>query len=437
MGPAQRLWMPIAMLLLVTSSLAHGGMVPYTVRSATADAFGAKQLNGNPPTYELRRNASSTSWVLFLEGGGWCFGATAEATISSCTTRAGFKRWVEGETLDYGGILGGDCVLNPGFCGWNAVFLHYRDGASFGSNRADPISVKFANGSAGARLWMRGRPSFDAIVYELQTIHGMSAASEVATFTKYTSRPQSFLIYVPQVILSGGSAGGLAVFYNLDHLGELLGPSVRLTGFPDAGFFLDEPSQQSASYTYRQNFIAADPVWNVTGSQGTNAHCLEAYAKEESWKCLMAQYITPHLQTPVFIMNSAYDAYQLPNIGGLTLCPVSTQEKPCNDTAAQMYGMRFKGIVKAAIAHDTRNGMFVDSCYVHEQNVNYCSTQTMPNCVGWDPRESGSLKWNYTTQVMGFTPQQAFDRWYHQQVNTMLLDDAVLQQNPSCIYHTP
>ena len=28
----------------------------------------------------------------------------------------------------------------------------------------------------------------------------------------------------------------------------------------------------------------------------------------------MAEYISEHLKTPIFIMNSAYDAYQLPNI---------------------------------------------------------------------------------------------------------------------------
>ena len=44
-----------------------------------------------------------------------------------------------------------------------------------------------------------------------------------------------------EVILSGGSAGGLAVFYNLDHLVTLLPPNVRVTGFPDAGFFMDAP----------------------------------------------------------------------------------------------------------------------------------------------------------------------------------------------------
>ena len=49
------------------------------------------------------------------------------------------------------------------------------------------------------------------MIYELQHTHGMSTPSEV--------------------ILSGGSAGGLAVFYNLDHLATLLPATTRLTGF--------------------------------------------------------------------------------------------------------------------------------------------------------------------------------------------------------------
>jgi hypothetical protein len=29
-------------------------------------------------------------------------------------------------------------------------------------------------------------------------------------------------------------------------------------------------------------------------------------------------------------------------------------------------------------------GAFVDSCFVHEQNVDYCSGQSLPNCLGWN-----------------------------------------------------
>ena len=56
--------------------------------------------------------------------------------------------------------------------------------------------------------------------------------------------------------------------YNLDHLATLLPATTRLTGFPDAGFFLDGVNSQTQQHDYRNNFIGADPVWNVTGSGG-------------------------------------------------------------------------------------------------------------------------------------------------------------------------
>ena len=195
------------------------GMTSRTVPQPTADKHGAKCLNGAAPSVEIRLNASSTKWILFLEGGGWCYGATSNATIASCASRGGF---VPGEpsasgyrgVQDYGGVMGSSPETNPDFYTWNAIFIHYCDGASMGSSRTDPIAVKDHKGNP-AKLWMRGRNNFNAVIDDLLMTQGMGKATEV--------------------ILSGGSAGGLAVFYNLDHLVTLLPPSVRVTGFPDAG----------------------------------------------------------------------------------------------------------------------------------------------------------------------------------------------------------
>eukprot|EP00039_Didymoeca_costata_P003304 m.66724 g.66724 ORF g.66724 m.66724 type:complete len:445 (+) comp11829_c0_seq1:35-1369(+) len=400
-------------------------MQPMTVPQQLADKLGAKQLNGDAPIYLMRRNLNSDKWIVYLEGGGWCYGQTEEETIQSCIHRAGFvpddtPTKTSGSTheegkysidfSDYGGILGANCTTNPGFCEWNAVFVHYRDGGSFGSNRAEPIQAKFRNGSK-ALMWMRGRPSFNAVVADLQQNHGMSAATEV--------------------ILTGSSAGGLAVLYNLDHFAGLLGQNVRLTGFPDAGFFLDAMNV-NGEYYYRNNFIAADPVWNITGSGGTNKACLASQSKATAWKCLMAQYIIPYLQTPLYVLNSAYDAYQLPNILQ-TPCPVSTKDKPCNATQSQQYGKMFKDLVTTVINSSNKNGVYVCSCWVHAQNVNYCSNQNMPNCVGWSPLESGSRKWGYTTKVHGLTPQEAFSAYYFNNTHHNMIDDETQQQNPTCI----
>lgn len=243
-----------------------------------------------------------------------------------------------------------------------------------------------------------------------------------------------------EIILSGGSAGGLAVFYNLDHLATLLPKGVRLTGFPDAGFFLDAPTQADGSHSYRDNFVGADPVWNVTGSGGTNLKCLSANTGQE-WKCLMAPYIAEHLETPVFVMNAAYDAWQMGNV--LQTQCVPTPTKAC--TAAQNASLRsfreqFVANISRVTAGKPRNGFYLDGCYVHEQNVDYCSGQGMPNCVGWSPLEPGSKKWGYTTSVAvsdgrKLTPQEAFGAYYRgDAAAAVALDTHAFFDNPSCVY---
>lgn len=406
---------------LTPASVSSTEVLPVDV----AAKFGAKCLDGSPPTFELTRNVSSTKWVLFLEGGGWCFGPDANATLESCAHRAGFV-WPpvsEGErgagdkqrdtpsssnnnnnfrvkesqlqdptsmqfqsfannlpqfattssSADIGGVMAQDPAVNPDFYTWNKVFLHYCDGSSFGGGRDEPIAVSTHDGKP-AQMWMRGRNNFNALIAYLQDTIGMANATEV--------------------ILSGGSAGGLAVFYNVDHLATLLPEGVRLTAFPDAGFFLDAVDT-TGEHSYRAGFQGADPVWNVTGSgganlllcfcavahrclgmcgaggsegserdfvlprqectatgtassktfdcthapdgilpffhffffccvfvwfwfwfltvSGTNAKCLAANGGEE-WKCLMAPYLAQYIETPLFVMNSVYDAYQLPNV---------------------------------------------------------------------------------------------------------------------------
>ena len=234
------------------------------------------------------------------------------------------------------------------------------DGSSFGSGRVGSVPVWTRDGKE-RQMWFRGRNNFDAIIGWLQTEHGMADATEV--------------------ILSGGSAGGLAVFYNLDHLATLLSPGVRLTGFPDAGFFLDAP-RLSGDHKFAKAFKVTDALWNVTGSGGTNARCLAAMAagegsrwttsaSKQDWRCLMAPYIAPHVETPIYVMNSGFDVWQLREILGAeciptpaTRCTVA-QNRSLREYYHQMVG-NITGTVLAG-AGASRNGVYLDSCYVHEQ----------------------------------------------------------------------
>ena len=353
---------------LVITSLAD------TLPQDVADAFGAACLDGSPPQYELFRNESSQKWILFLEGGGWCYGQTPNATKKSCAGRGGFvwpptseiqsgsaskneaaaDRSAFGGSADIGGIMAQDPAINPDFHSWNKVFVHYCDGASFGGFATDPVAVSTRDGKP-AQMWLRGRGNFNAMISYLQLTLGMDKATEV--------------------ILSGGSAGGLAVFYNLDHLATLLPRTTRLTGFPDAGFFLDGARASDGAHAYRDAFIGADPVWNVTASGGTNLACLADQSPGEEWKCLMAPYIAKYVSTPYFVLNSAYDAWQMGNILA-TACLPAPNRAPCSayeNTTLLAYHNQFLVDIKAVTNGKPKNGVFIDGCYVHEQNVNYCS----------------------------------------------------------------
>ena len=55
------------------------------------------------------------------------------------------------------------------------------------------------------------------------------------------------------------------------------------------------------------------PFWNLTAGMataypGVNARCVSAYeAKQETWRCLFAEYALPFISVPVFTINSLYD----------------------------------------------------------------------------------------------------------------------------------
>jgi hypothetical protein len=159
-------------------------------------------------------------------------GATIAETLESC-----LNWWGQGTndspltSPDYGGFLSADPNINPTFYNWNMAFFMYCDGASFGSAASAPYNV------SDRSLWLRGRANFDALVEDLITNYGLGNTTNVT------------------VILSGGSAGALAVYYNLDHFSAIVPPSVNVLGFPDAGFFLDAINIITGEYTYRSNFI--------------------------------------------------------------------------------------------------------------------------------------------------------------------------------------
>lgn len=379
---------------IVTSTAQNNPLVWSVIPQAFADQYGAACLDGSPPgLYTYLQDPAK--WVIFIEGGGWSFDTTVNGTILNAAQRAmggGGSSKYNGGSLVVGGQLSTDPSINPHFYNHSLVFIHYCDGTSHSSNSALPVPVpaemrqiltekaryemqytpettEFRTVNVPSQVYFRGRSNLLAVLNYLKQNTSISTATDI--------------------VVSGGSAGATSAYLALDILPAVF-PSSKVMGAPDAGFFLDAYNVGQQIMWYRTCFQAADQVWNSTGSGGVNARCLQAYPNA-TWKCFIPQYYAAMIQTPYIILNSAYDMWQILNdlqIG----CVPSMDGKgasgigPCNSSQmdiVQAYRTSQLQAVAPALAVSS-TGIFIDSCFVHETNVDYCSSQSLPNCIGWN-----------------------------------------------------
>ncbi|KAI3680003.1 hypothetical protein L2E82_50740 [Cichorium intybus] len=133
------------------------------------------------------------------------------------------------------------------------------------------LSASFSGGVVVlvTNLHFRGARVFNAIVDELLN-KGMRFASNV--------------------LLSGSSAGGLASILNCDKFRELFPASTRVKCFSDAGYF-SHVKDLSGKYKFE-----------------------EYYDMIVTLHCFYPQFAIPYVKTPVFILQTTYDTFQVQNI---------------------------------------------------------------------------------------------------------------------------
>ena len=113
-------------------------------------------LDGSPGAFYVRRNASSTQWRIFFEGGGWCYDA------ADCANRAtgnlGSSNGYPPSISNGGsGMMSTDAGMNPTFYGANTVYMKYCDGDSFAGARDGPLDVP---GGDVSPIYFRGQVWF-------------------------------------------------------------------------------------------------------------------------------------------------------------------------------------------------------------------------------------------------------------------------------------
>ncbi|EYU29129.1 hypothetical protein MIMGU_mgv1a023759mg [Erythranthe guttata] len=306
----------------------------------SAVAKGAVCLDGSPPAYHLDKGSGdgTNNWLIHLEGGGWCNNVTT--CISRANGHLGSSKHMSNRTMFFG-IANNDPQFNPDFYNWNRVVVRYCDGASFTGDieAVDPAT----------NLYYRGARVFVAVMEDLLD-KGMKNAKNV--------------------ILTGCSAGGLASMLHCDRFKDLLPMGTNVKCMADAGFFLNVKDVSG-------NRRFEDFINDVVETHGSAKNLpLSCTSKMKPGLCFFPQQVVQEIQTPLFIVNAAYDAWQIKNVLAPAIADPSgiwynctTDIRNCSTAQLQtLHGFRKEFLNEfSAIGTSITRGYFINSCFAHCQ----------------------------------------------------------------------
>uniref|UniRef100_A0A0D9YKS1 Pectin acetylesterase n=1 Tax=Oryza glumipatula TaxID=40148 RepID=A0A0D9YKS1_9ORYZ len=316
---------------LVDLTLVHG-----------AKEKGAVCLDGTPPGYHWLPGFGdgSNKWLLHLEGGSWCRNRT------SCDhrkkTSLGSSAYME-TRVEFVGILSDDKAQNPDFYNWNKVKIRYCDGASLSGNVQDEHQY-------GATFFFRGQRIWEAVMAELLP-KGLARAK--------------------QAFLTGCSAGGLSTYIHCDDFRALLPKDSTVKCLADGGFFLDV--EDISGRRYMRGFYN-----DVARQQDLRKRFPGCSSDMEPGQCFFPQEVAKGITTPMFILNPAYDVWQIEHV----LTPDGSDPQnlwqdcrmditKCNTKQLEILQGFRKSLLDAISEFKKKRGwgMFIDSCFIHCQSM--------------------------------------------------------------------
>ncbi|XP_058214133.1 pectin acetylesterase 12-like isoform X4 [Rhododendron vialii] len=241
--------------------------------------------------------------------------------------------------IPFTGILSNKAEENPDFFNWNRVKLRYCDGASFAGDGEDKA----------AKLEFKGQRIWSAAMEELMS-RGMHNTN--------------------QALLSGCSAGGLASILHCDEFRDLFPGSTKVKCLSDAGLFLDA-ADVSGGHTLRKFF------GGVVSLQGVRKNLPSTCTNHlDPTSCFFPENLIANIKTPLFILNAAYDSWQVQESLAPAAADPSGYWRDCKMDHAQcteaqvqfLQGFR-NHMLNAVKGFSTseQNGLFINSCFAHCQ----------------------------------------------------------------------
>eukprot|EP00850_Spirogloea_muscicola_P012731 SM000083S22778 [mRNA] locus=s83:487333:491162:+ [translate_table: standard] len=364
----------------VTPSPPHppAALGPVQLVLGAAASRGARCLDGSPASYFFRKGFGSglNRWIIYFEvglgtlllwslllfstihapsklwpaltasragaqGGAWC------TTLADCYARSftGLGSSMLGTSIPNSGFFSLNSHLNPEFYNWNVINVHYCDGASYSGYRVQPLVYK------GRRLYFRGRSILSAVITDALS-RGLSSSE--------------------QVLVGGCSAGGLTSLLQCDSIRARMPKNATVKCTSDAGVFLDMPDV-SGKYSYRIQVSQMHKLHNMTKS--LQPGCLATRAPALQYKCLFVQNFLKYVKTPVYIINSNYDIYNLKSlVAPVVADPTGKTLRNCIEHLGSCTALQLKRIQSFRLAMMTAvtsgttsasDGAYLFSCFGH------------------------------------------------------------------------
>ncbi|XP_057996909.1 pectin acetylesterase 8 isoform X2 [Hevea brasiliensis] len=332
------LWLNLLVFVLLLMKI-EGFYVGITYLNNAVEK-GAVCLDGSPPAYHLDKGFGTgiNSWLVHFEGGGWCNNVTT--CLARKKTRLGSSKQMVTQ-LPFSGIMHNRRKFNPDFYNWNRVKIRYCDGASF---TGDVQEVNPAT-----NLHFRGARIFLAVIEDLLA-KGMKNAENA--------------------LLSGCSAGGLASILHCDSFRALLPMGTKVKCLSDAGYFINVKDVSGAPHI--QTFFSQ--VVSLHGSAKNLP--LSCTSRLNPALCFFPQYVVQQIRTPLFVLNAAYDSWQIKNILAPSVADPSGTWKGCKHDiekcspiqlrTVQDFRLQFLSALYRS-ANSSSQGLYIDSCYTHCQ----------------------------------------------------------------------
>ncbi|KAD5961247.1 hypothetical protein E3N88_12720 [Mikania micrantha] len=315
-----------AALLTCAASSGDRLLVNMTVVRDAA-AIGAYCLDGSLPAYHIHRGfgAGARNWLLQFEGGGWC------NDITTCADRAQTRRGstrLMNQLETFSGILSNNASCNPDFYNWNRVKLRYCDGGSFVGD------AMFDNGTLV--LYFRGQRIWQSIIEDLL--------------------PKG-LRFAKKALLSGCSAGGMASYLHCNSFNNYLPNATAVKCLGDAGFFLDAPdiNMYHTQRTFFQHLVTLQGI-----EKNLDENCTNSISDPK--QCIFPQYLLKYITPPLFILNSAYDVYQV------RLLKSNLMSNDSLILLNSSFRVEMLTALRSFLFNSSRGGVFINSCFAHCQS---------------------------------------------------------------------